>query len=361
MEENKPGRSRTLIIGCGSLLAIILICAACAAIGYYFRPVDSTELAEFTERSGLNEITIRGTNVAQVVGLVEPTSTPDLTDAAQQLETSQPETTPEATATPRPTPTNTATVRGSPTLPPTDTPRPKPTATPTNTPSLSSVMTSTVMTSTLEPDAASTEVARAIDDVLFAEEEILSGSINLVTIDNNFVFPPAAWEAEFTWTWSGGSGCDPPPDGYGFDVRIWPDRPDFGPLGVDEVATIQEEIFCIPESGKRGYLLGFLSGTPAVKAQGAGSFLWDVAFVKMNPYTPLYTSPPRRFEISLKYPDPGPLDPKGKNIGGCGKFGIWAEAQAFFIAADGPAEDRHGLDPDRNGIACDAIAPDLLK
>jgi hypothetical protein len=180
-----------------------------------------------------------------------------------------------------------------------------------------------------------------------------------VAIDHNFVFPPAPGEVEFSWTWSGAAGCQPLPDGYGFEVRIWPNRPDFIPLGVEDATKAQEKIFCDPQTGRRNFKLGFLPGTPAVQLQGAGSFAWDVAFIKLSPHTPLYASPPRLFEISLVYPRPGRLDPEGETGKvKCSSFVSWSEAQAFFLAA--APGDPHRLDTDRNGIACDAIAPCLL-
>ena len=39
----------------------------------------------------------------------------------------------------------------------------------------------------------------------------------------------------------------------------------------------------------------------------------------------------------------------------CGDFRTHAEAQAFFIAAGGPGTDRHRLDADRDGIACETL------
>jgi micrococcal nuclease len=39
----------------------------------------------------------------------------------------------------------------------------------------------------------------------------------------------------------------------------------------------------------------------------------------------------------------------------CGDFRTHAEAQAFFIAAGGPGSDRHRLDADRDGIACQTL------
>ena len=39
----------------------------------------------------------------------------------------------------------------------------------------------------------------------------------------------------------------------------------------------------------------------------------------------------------------------------CGDFASWAEAQAFYEESGGPASDPHSLDPDRDGIACESL------
>ena len=54
-------------------------------------------------------------------------------------------------------------------------------------------------------------------------------------------------------------------------------------------------------------------------------------------------------------PTPGTMyDPDGPDRN-CSDFDTWAEAQAFYEAAGGPETDRHGLDRDRNGIACESL------
>jgi hypothetical protein len=345
MTENRSDSGRQLLAACGSLVGVAVICAACVACGYFFWTAD------------LSELTLGDTNIAQAVGLVEPTSTPTLT--ASPTATATPGT---ATATSQPT--DTPTMGGSPTIPPTDTPRPRPTATPTSTftptplDSAAEIDSETASLTELEPDLAATAIADAIINILTGPQAI-EGTLSLIAIENGYVFPPGAGEAEFSWTWSGAAGCDPPPVGFGFEVRIWPNRPDFGPLGVDDAKQLQDKIFCDPQTGRRSFKLGFLSNTPAVQIQGAGSFAWDVAFIQMEPHTPLYASPPRIFEISLVYPNPGRFDPHGQ-VGAvkCSSFVAWSEAQAFFIAA-GPG-DRHKLDTDRDGVACNEIAPCLL-
>ena len=59
--------------------------------------------------------------------------------------------------------------------------------------------------------------------------------------------------------------------------------------------------------------------------------------------TPTLTATP-----SLRY------DPFGPDRN-CPDFDRWAEAQAFYEAAGGPGSDRHRLDRDRNGIACESL------
>ena len=50
----------------------------------------------------------------------------------------------------------------------------------------------------------------------------------------------------------------------------------------------------------------------------------------------------------------GPYDPSGPDRD-CGDFSNWSDAQSFYEAAGGPASDRHDLDRDRDGIACETL------
>ena len=47
-------------------------------------------------------------------------------------------------------------------------------------------------------------------------------------------------------------------------------------------------------------------------------------------------------------------DPAGVDRN-CGDFAKQIDAQAFFIAAGGPAQDRHRLDRDRDGVVCESL------
>jgi micrococcal nuclease len=53
-------------------------------------------------------------------------------------------------------------------------------------------------------------------------------------------------------------------------------------------------------------------------------------------------------------PYDGQYDPFGPDRD-CGDFRTHADAQAFFVAAGGPRSDRHRLDADHDGIACEAL------
>jgi hypothetical protein len=52
--------------------------------------------------------------------------------------------------------------------------------------------------------------------------------------------------------------------------------------------------------------------------------------------------------------DTGPFDPFGPDRN-CTDFAFQHEAQAFYVAAGGPASDRHHLDADGNGRACEDL------
>ncbi len=64
--------------------------------------------------------------------------------------------------------------------------------------------------------------------------------------------------------------------------------------------------------------------------------------------TPTPTPTPTQSAVELRY------DPAGPDRN-CSDFDAWAEAQAFYEAAGGPGSDRHGLDRDGNGVACESL------
>jgi micrococcal nuclease len=60
-------------------------------------------------------------------------------------------------------------------------------------------------------------------------------------------------------------------------------------------------------------------------------------------------------------PEPSPASPGGLRYDpngpdrDCNDFATQAEAQAFFVAAGGPTRDRHRLDGDKDGVACEDL------
>lgn len=173
------------------------------------------------------------------------------------------------------------------------------------------------------------------------------GAIALLAPDNDMSYPSNVGGVEFKWQWSG--GCPPPKDN-GFQIRIRPAMTGTIPLGVMEAKEGQKDIGCNSETGIYSYHLNNLKGAPGVLEAHVGKFLWDVSYVKLDPFVELTVSGPRIFEITFAYT--GPLDPHGADLD-CDDFPSWTEAQAIFFAAGGG--DPHDLDPDGNGDACDEL------
>ena len=189
------------------------------------------------------------------------------------------------------------------------------------------------------------------------------GNVDLVDPQGEPVFPANINQVEFRWRWSGPEypACQRP-EGWGFELRIGSVQPGFPRLGVFDAVTSQEllDSACDPGTGIYSYTVLDLKQAEGVQAtyQGemnwTGKFFWDVALVSINPYqSPETATPPGVFEISLSEYT-GSLDPFGVLLK-CDDFSAWTEAQAVFLAAGGPSKDRHDLDPDGDGYACDEL------
>ena len=86
------------------------------------------------------------------------------------------------------------------------------------------------------------------------------------------------------------------------------------------------------------------------QAQAIKIGLWQCA----GQAAPSSTSSPKP-PLTVAPSDGGlPYDPSGQDRD-CGDFPTWQEAQVFYNAAGGPVSDRHRLDGDRDGIACEAL------
>jgi hypothetical protein len=203
-------------------------------------------------------------------------------------------------------PTATRTPPASKTYTPTSTPRPTDTATPKPTATASPTNTPSPPTRTPTPPVTP---ARSISPT---QTPLPSGlgtgpAIILIELPDKFSLRADASRVEFKWIWEG-KECAPPPEGQGFEIRIWPEQPGFGPLGAMD-ASKQDEIACDPKSGTRSYEIGNLRGTPGVSAVGSGRFRWDVALVKLDPYTPIAVSGSRIFDLPpVPTPTPTPSE-----------------------------------------------------
>jgi hypothetical protein len=85
----------------------------------------------------------------------------------------------------------------------------------------------------------------------------------------------------------------------------------------------------------------------AASSRGSGDGL--VSFVmraNLDPNVAVGTEPTPTIAL--------PFDPFGPDRD-CGEFDAHEQAQAFFEAAGGPASDRHSLDGDNDGIACESL------
>ena len=83
-----------------------------------------------------------------------------------------------------------------------------------------------------------------------------------------------------------------------------------------------------------------------------------------TPLSPLHTAPT---PVATNTPQPSApntpsptatltsgFNPFGEDRN-CADFADWSTAQSFFIAAGGPSDDRHQLDGDNDGTACESL------
>lgn len=111
-----------------------------------------------------------------------------------------------------------------------------------------------------------------------------------------FNLQPGINELEFKWRWAEPKSCQPP-DGFGYELRIWPAISGYGPMGVTDAVANQADFFCDPKSNVVSYRVNNLKGTPGVAAIGAGQFLWDIAYIQLEPYSVVQVSGPRLFAV----------------------------------------------------------------
>ena len=113
--------------------------------------------------------------------------------------------------------------------------------------------------------------------------------------------PEKTKQFEFQWRWSLSTACELPPEGYGFELRLWPDYPGYGPLGaMGDARLSQDQVSCEGAVGKFRYMVTDLNKTPAFQIAGAGRFRWDVVLVRLDPYQIVVQPGSWSFEIPGK-------------------------------------------------------------
>lgn len=111
-----------------------------------------------------------------------------------------------------------------------------------------------------------------------------------------FTLQPGINELEFKWRWAAATGCQPP-EGFGYELRIWPAVSGYSPMGVTDAVKSQQDFYCDPQGNVASYRVVDLKGTPGVAAMGSGKFLWDIAYIQLEPYGVVLSSEPRLFEM----------------------------------------------------------------
>jgi hypothetical protein len=121
----------------------------------------------------------------------------------------------------------------------------------------------------------------------------VDGRIELVIPADNIQVSPDS--IAFGWKWLDNKGCEPTPDGYAFEIRIWQDTDFSPPMGAMDALVQKPNISCDPATGIRTFTIGQIRTVPGVAGQNKGRFRWDVALVQLTPYNPVITTQYRTF------------------------------------------------------------------
>lgn len=124
------------------------------------------------------------------------------------------------------------------------------------------------------------------------------GQIDLINPTNNELIAQRA--VSFSWRWTGNDACQSLPEGYGFEISIWPDITDASPLGAMNAKQSQSDILCDAATGIYSYEIGDISMTPGVQQSNSNRFRWQAALVNLDPYSPVILSTSRVIHIAPK-------------------------------------------------------------
>lgn len=121
----------------------------------------------------------------------------------------------------------------------------------------------------------------------------VDGSIELVGPADNIQMPGGV--VQFEWKWHENKGCEQPPDGYAFEIRVWQDNDAAPPMGAMDAQAQKLNISCDPGSGTRSLTIGRIETVPGAGGMSTGRVRWDVALVQLSPYQPIITTQYRTF------------------------------------------------------------------
>ncbi|MCB0213778.1 MAG: hypothetical protein KDJ52_30835 [Anaerolineae bacterium] len=178
---------------------------------------------------------------------------------------------------------------------PTPTVTPSPTEAPAVTATSSAAVVERIATATRAPTSTPTNTPRPFIPTATPTPAGVSvdGWIEPIAPDENFYLP--ADGLTFQWKWHENKGCQPPPDGYGFEIRVWRDVSTDFPKGAMNAKEEKVNITCDAASGIYSFTIGNVKKVPGVSNADFGRFKWDIAIVQLEPYAPVFASQPRIF------------------------------------------------------------------
>jgi eukaryotic-like serine/threonine-protein kinase len=115
----------------------------------------------------------------------------------------------------------------------------------------------------------------------------LAAEVTLVAPEDGAALTAA--DVALSWRW--GETCAAPPEGYGFEVRMWPADAEGEPVTLLDAAQVAAAARCDADGVRR------LSGDVLAAAEGE-SLRWDVALVRLAPRA-VVAAPPAPFTLRL--------------------------------------------------------------
>jgi hypothetical protein len=147
---------------------------------------------------------------------------------------------------------------------------------------------SRLATATRAPTATPSPPPVVRRKVTVTQAVTVDGVIELVEPANDTQVLPDL--VNFRWRWQPDKNCQPPPDGYAFEIRVWRDVDNAAPMGAMDARAAKQWITCDPATGIYTHAVGNLPSLPGTGGAKDGRFRWDVALVRLAPYQPVVTT-----------------------------------------------------------------------